>query len=263
MLGASAAQTSGRASDGEGEAVSLRNRKIVVIGGSCGIGRATAKAARAAGAEVVIVGRSSNRLKSAAAEMDDEVEAHRADMSKEAAAKKLFTKIGKFDHLVLTTVDGPFKPFMKTTVAEFRLAIDSKLWVVRNAVRYGAGRIKKGGSIILTSGFSVHKPLDGLVCMATVNSAVEAMSGYLAYELAPIRVNVVCPGVIDTPTFDGLPPKEKAATFRSVAGAVPEGRVGTPEEVAEVYLYLAESSYINGAVIAVDGGIRHARDRVW
>tara|TARA_B100001123_G_scaffold446394_1_gene600695 strand:+ start:1999 stop:2742 length:744 start_codon:yes stop_codon:yes gene_type:complete len=241
----------------------LANRRILVIGGSSGIGLATAYAAAQQGARVAIAGRDAARLKAAADRIGENVETYRVDISKEGRAKQLFSRVGKLDHLILTAADGVFKPFLDTDRADFSGAIDSKLWGSYNTVRYGVPCLKRRGSVTLTSGCAAHKPLEGLSPFATANGAIEAMCKTLAFELAPIRINTISPGIIETPVFDGMPKADRTALFRSVGRAVSIGRVGRADELAEAYLYLMTNTYTTGVVLEVDGGAKLARKPLW
>jgi len=243
--------------------MTLANKRMLIVGGSSGIGLATAHAAATAGAKVAIAGRTAAKLKAAARRIGDSVDTYRVDISKERAAKALFAKVGKLDHLILTAAGGVFKPFMETTAADFAGAIDSKLWGAYHTVRYGVPHVQKGGSITLTSGVAAHKPLAGLSPFAAANAAIEALCESLAVELAPLRINVVSPGIIATPAFDGMPKADRDATFRSVGRAVPAGRVGTAEELAAAYLFLATNTYTTGAILEIDGGAKLARKPLW
>jgi NAD(P)-dependent dehydrogenase (short-subunit alcohol dehydrogenase family) len=132
--------------------------------------------------------------------------------------------------------------------------MESKFWGQYRAARAAAGRLREGGSITLTAGIRSRRPQRGAGAFTVVNMAVEGMARALALELAPLRVNAVSPGTIDTAVFDGLPPDVRAKHLERAAGATTVGRVGTADEVAEVYLACLTNGFLTGAVIDVDGG---------
>lgn len=235
--------------------MSLKNKRVVVIGGSSGIGLAVAHSAAAAGADVAVVGRNVERLKAAAKAIGKRASTHRVDFTKEAAAQRLFKDLGKVDHIVITAITSVAKPFMKSSAREFMEAFDSKLVGSLHAIHHGVPVMNKGGSITLTSGCATHKVIPGMSTYAAVNAAVEALVENLALELAPIRVNAVSPGIIVTPVFDAMPEKDRRKFFRSVGRASPVGRVGKPEEVARAFMLLLRNGYMTGTTIHCDGGI--------
>jgi len=234
--------------------MSLKEKRVVIIGGSSGIGLASAKAAAAAGANVLIAGRSQEKLHKALAEIEGEVEAHSIDVTKEREVKEFFDRIGAFDHLVTTAATGAVGPFLLMKSADVHAAFASKFWGQYYAARYAAPCLAKSGSITMFAGVANHKPLPGLVAYAAVNGAIEGLCRTLAVELAPIRVNVVSPGVVMTPAYAAMPQNERRDMFDSLAAKLPVLRVGRPEDIAQTVIYLMLNGFTTGTVVSVDGG---------
>lgn len=232
----------------------IEGKTVVVIGGSSGIGLATAKAAAMRGARVVIASRSRDRLDAAAAAIGGDVVARALDVTDEPAVAQLFAEIGSVDHLVTTPVARASGPILELDLAAARQAFETKLFGAIVAVRAAVPRLAEGGSIALTAGTAAWSPMPGGAITGAVNGAVASLVRTLAVELAPIRVNAVAPGVIRTPTWDGMPADERAAMFGRIADRLPVGRVGEADDVAQAFLYLMESGFTTGTVVHVDGG---------
>ena len=238
--------------------MTLNGQHVVVVGGSSGIGLGTAHAALAAGARVTIVGRSPERLAQAqrALGADDRVRALTADISREADVVHLFEVAGDLDHLVTTAVDAAYQPITELELAAAQRVIDSKLIGSLLLARHGAPHIRSGGSITFTSGIAAYRPSRGGAVVAAVNGALAALGRALALELAPIRVNVVSPGWVDTPVWDVVAGDRKGAVLSEMAERLPVHRVGTPDDLAQAFLFLMQSAYSTGTVLHVDGGHR-------
>jgi NAD(P)-dependent dehydrogenase (short-subunit alcohol dehydrogenase family) len=144
--------------------------------------------------------------------------------------------------------------FLKIEVSKARAAFDSKFWGQYRAARYGAPKIRPGGSITLFAGVWSQRPVPGSSIVTAINSAVEGLGRALALELAPIRVNTVSPGIVDTPLYAGMAPEKREAMFREAAASIPAKRIGRPEEIALTVLYLMSNTYTTGSTLYVDGG---------
>ncbi len=234
----------------------LKDKRVVIIGGSSGMGLTSARAAAAAGAYVLIAGRSKEKLHKAMEEIEGEVEGHPLDVTREDEVRDFFAGIGTLDHLVTTAASGATGPFLQLESAEVRGVFESKFWGQYFAARYGAPRIQPGGSITMFAGVASEKPLPGLVAYAAVNGAIEGLCRTLALELAPVRVNVVSPGIVMTPAYAGMPEEERQTLFATLAGQLPVRRVGQPDDAAQTVLYLMRNGYTTGTVVCVDGGHR-------
>jgi NAD(P)-dependent dehydrogenase (short-subunit alcohol dehydrogenase family) len=235
----------------------LEGRKAVVIGGSSGIGRATADALAKAGAAVAITGRDAGKVAKAAAALGDRVSGHVVDGKDAAALSAFFARLGPLDHLVVALGGGSaIGPFQQLDEPTMRAGFDNKFWPYLNAVRAGAPQLSQSGSITLVTGAAARRAIKGMSGLAAVNGALHAMIGPLALEYAPIRVNAVSPGLIATPYWDRMPADARQAMYDRSAASVPVGRVGTPEDIAGAVLFLAGNSFTTGAIIDCDGGAR-------
>lgn len=228
---------------------SLSGKTIIVIGGSSGIGAAVAQAALARGAHVIVAGR---RL---APGSDSGLRNEPVDVTDSASLKQLFETVGRFDHLVYTS--GPSvqaKPLIETDLDEARDNFDVKLWGALRAIQHALPFLHEQGSITLTSGQLGRKLAAGQFIKTGINAATEALGKQLAKELAPRRVNVISPGVIDTPAYAGLGQEQRLAMFAKAGQGLPVGRVGQAEEVAAGYVLAMENGFMTGAVVDIDGG---------
>lgn len=233
----------------------FRDKKIVIIGGSAGIGLATAKALAGLGAQIVIAGRSQPRLDIARAEIGHGASSHQLDVTDTGAIASFFEMVGPFDHLATTAAVGAIGMFLDIDPAKVRIHIESKLWGQYFAARFGAPKLRAGGSITLFSGVVSRKPLRGTTTAALATGAIEAFTRVLALELAPIRVNCVTPGITATGVWSELLTDAGARDhLESVGNALPVGRVGRAEDVASAVVYLMSNGFATGSVIDVDGG---------
>jgi NAD(P)-dependent dehydrogenase (short-subunit alcohol dehydrogenase family) len=236
----------------------VNDEHVVVVGGSSGIGLGVARAVLALGARVTIAGRSSERLAHARRALgdDDRVRAIAADIGNEDDVIRLFDLAGPIDHLVTTAVDAAYQSVTELEPTAARRVIDSKLVGALLLAKHGAPCIRAGGSITYTSGIAAYRPSRGGAVVAAVNGALAALGRALAIELAPVRVNVVSPGWVDTPVWDTVAGDRKADVLSAMADRLPVGRVGTPDDLAPAFIYLMRSAYSTGTVLHVDGGHR-------
>jgi NAD(P)-dependent dehydrogenase (short-subunit alcohol dehydrogenase family) len=223
---------------------------VVIMGGTSGIGLALAEKLTADGAEVTVTGRDTERLASA---KDRVAVAQQLDGTSEEEVAGFFERIGAFDHLVLAFSPGAlgFGPLRDIKSADVKGAFDGKLFAYLFAIQ----RAEVTGSITLISAASARAALPGTVALAAVNGAIERIVSPLAAELAPVRVNAVSPGVIDTPWWSFLSEEQKQAQFAQVADGLPAKRVGSPDDVADAVRYLIGAPYVTGSILPVDGGI--------
>jgi NAD(P)-dependent dehydrogenase (short-subunit alcohol dehydrogenase family) len=238
----------------------LRGQKVVVFGGGSGVGLATAKLLASRGAEVIITGRDAEKLRAATEGSSGLMTSRCVDGKDVTAVDAFFAEIGAFDHLVLTAGQtnrgGSFVE--NVTNKSFRDTFDGKFWVQITAAHAGARRIRPGGSITFFSGGASRKAMKGMVNIAAVNGAIDAVIPTLALELAPTRVNSISPGTLQTTYWAGVPEQQLEQIFGRMANALPAGRVGTADDIASAVLFIVTSSFVTGTVLAVDGGLPHA-----
>jgi NAD(P)-dependent dehydrogenase (short-subunit alcohol dehydrogenase family) len=237
--------------------MSLADQKVVIMGGTSGIGFATAKAAVSAGGVVVITGRDADKVKRATASLPGRAEGVLVDATSADALSNFYKNLGPFDHLVLSMSGkvggGPFKSL---SVDLLKQAFAAKFFAYVTAVQASLQTLRLGGSMVLVTASSARTSYPGTSGLAAVNGALEAMIPTLALELKPTRVNAVSPGIIDTPWWDTWPQEQREAAFAKIAASTPVGRIGQPEDIAQAILLLLENSFMTGTVIECDGGIR-------
>jgi NAD(P)-dependent dehydrogenase (short-subunit alcohol dehydrogenase family) len=240
----------------EGEKdMTLDGKRIVVLGGSSGIGLATAQAAAREGATVVIASSRKARVDEALAMLPAGAEGHALDLADEAAVRALFARLGPFDHLAFTAGETLHLGSLASTEVEAaRHFFDLRYWGAYLAAKYGSGSIRPGGSIVFTSGIAGRRPRSGWALGASICSAMEGLTRALAVELAPIRVNIVAPGTVKTALWASMAEADREAFYRQAAARLPVGHVGEAAEIAEAYLYLMRQSFGTGQVLIVDGG---------
>ncbi len=229
--------------------MSLNGQRVLVIGGASGIGHAVAEAAIAGGASVTIASTNADKVKAAAEALG--AAAATIDVRDEAGVAAFFTASGPFDHVVTTAGDWGGqrgKGLKELDLDAARSAFDVRFWGALALAKHGA--FTERGSLVLTDGTFAHMPMKGSAVSTAAAGAIEHLSRALAVELAPIRVNCVCPGLIHTAVWDAMPPGRLEAM--SARQLIP--RAGTPAEAAEAYLYLMRATFTTGQVILVEGG---------
>lgn len=238
----------------------LAGKKIVIIGGSSGIGLGVAAAALESQADVVIAGRSHEKLQAAARVLgaDRRVRTVAIDMANEADVARMFDEVGAFDHLVATAgTPPPNDPIDRTDMDFVRRFVDSKLLGAVVLAKHAVRTLRPGGSIIFTSGINKDRPpIPGGAIVSAIAGSFSYFARALALELAPTRVNVVSPGWVDTPMWDEIVGEAKTGFFAGMAPNLPARKIATPADVARAYLYLLESEFMTGETIHIDGGQR-------
>jgi NAD(P)-dependent dehydrogenase (short-subunit alcohol dehydrogenase family) len=231
----------------------LNDKVVVILGGSSGIGLATAQAALAEGARVVITGRSRERLDAARAKLQSDVRTVSLDVTDEPGTRTLFAGFDKVDHVFITAGVVLFDPKLGPESAALRPAIETRFWGATLAAKYAAPRIAAGGSITFMSGTTAIRPLPGASVATASCAAVEALARSLAVDLAPIRVNTIQPGLVDTP-FLGVLGERRAAIIEDYSRRLPVKRPGRPEEIADAVLFLMKNEFVTGITLTIDGG---------
>jgi len=238
-----------------GSGTGLQNERVVILGGSSGIGLAVAELAASQGANVVIASSGAERVQKAIESIGGEAQGQSVDASKERDVATLFTKLGVFDHLVFTAGDSlHLRDLATTDLGQARRAFELRYWSALAAIKYGSPHIRKGGSIVLTTGVAGLRPQKGWVVAASVCGTIEALTRALAVELAPIRVNAVSPGVVRTNLWQSMSAADREHLYESVGNSLPVGRVGEPYDIAQAYLFLMQEGFSTGQTVVVDGG---------
>lgn len=233
----------------------LKDKNILIAGGSSGMGFEIAKKVLEEGAIVHLVSSNIEKLEKAKIALGIEnVYVHALDISDETSVIELASKIDKLDHLVTTAARLTFKPLAELSRNEISQMIDAKLWGPLLLTKYLAPKLASDGSIVYFSGVAADKGGAGASVVGAVNSALHGLAKNLVYELSPIRVNVVSPGIVQSPTWDFMDKADQDQLFESAAEGLPAKRIGQPTDLAETALYLIKNKYTNGTVITVDGG---------
>jgi NAD(P)-dependent dehydrogenase (short-subunit alcohol dehydrogenase family) len=240
---------------------SLAGQRAWVFGGTSGIGQACAQALAEAGAHVVVVGRSPDRLAAALAQLPTGVQGEALDTGDAAALHAALARHGDIDHVVVSLGGGSaLGPYRQLDEDALRRTFENKFWQVQRATRAVLPRMNGGaqaGSVTWITGAAARAAIPGMSALAACNGALHAMVGPLARELAPLRVNAVSPGFIDTPYWQrAMEPEARSKTYESMAQIVPVKRVGSPQDVAAAVMLCVSNTFVTGAVIDCDGGRR-------
>lgn len=232
--------------------------RILIVGGSSGMGLALAELLLHGGAEVTIAGRSVGRLAEAARRLGapERLRTHPVDVADEEQVRRLADKCGQLDHVVVTAADmaGAYGPLAGFDLDAARAVLGTKVlgpWLVAKHVM-----VAPAGSLTVTSGIAAYRPAPGGSMVATANGALESLVRALALELAPVRVNAVSPGWVDTPIWDTFAGDAKHDRLAAMAERLPGGRVGDPADIARAFVAVMENRFITGTVLHVDGGHR-------
>lgn len=230
----------------------LDARTVLVVGRESGIARAVALAARAEGATVVVAGRDAGKL--AASYSDPGITAETVDLTDDASVAALADRLGSVDHIVSTAsarARGEVSALGHDTMLR---SFDTKVLGPILLAQHFAPRMPQDGSFVLFSGSSARKPAIGMLAVAATNGAVDVVTRSLAVELAPIRVNAVSPGTIDTGAYDALGDDGKAALFDRRSATNPVRRIGTADDIAQAVLFALTNTFLTGVSLAIDGG---------
>ena len=231
---------------------SLDNQRILVIGGSSGIGLAIAAATADAGASVTIASRHQERLTAVATKLSRAVHIAVLDTGDNELLERFFEAQMNWNHVVVSAAQTRVGSVRTLGLTDAKAAMESKFWGAYRVAR--VAHINGGGSLTLVSGFLSERPSATAVLQGAINAALEALARGLALELAPVRVNAVSPGMIDTPIWDDLPSEKRAEVFETTAEQLPVRKIGRPEDIANAVLFLMTTAYATGSTVRVDGG---------
>jgi NAD(P)-dependent dehydrogenase (short-subunit alcohol dehydrogenase family) len=238
--------------------LSLPSDHVVILGGSSGIGLATARRLRTASYKVTIAGRDPQRLAAAKQSLGD-VAATELDAADPARVRAFFANAGAIDHLVLAFGSRcGVGPFASVSLDDVRKGFEEKVFPQFACAQSALPTLRQDGSLIFLSAISGQGAAPGTAGIGAANAAVATLTPILAAELKPLRVNCVSPGVIDTPWWDFLPAEQRAGAFASFAARTPAGRVGQADDVAKAIAFLIEDDYMSGQTIICDGGLLRA-----
>jgi NAD(P)-dependent dehydrogenase (short-subunit alcohol dehydrogenase family) len=228
----------------------LAGKKVVVVGGSSGIGLSTAELAKREGAEVIIASRNAERLNAVASNLG--AKAIAADVTSDESVEALFRACGPVDHVVVTAAQLRSGPFKTVAMEDVRATMEGKFWGAWRVAR--SAEIRPGGSLTLVSGFLSIRPRPNSAIVGAANGAIESLARSLALELAPVRVNCVSPGIIDTPIRAAMPEAARLDMLAKTAASLPVGRVGVGEDIARQILAFMTIGFATGSIVYIDGG---------
>jgi NAD(P)-dependent dehydrogenase (short-subunit alcohol dehydrogenase family) len=238
--------------------MTLKSKRVVVIGGTSGIGFAVAQGALAEGAEVVVGSSQAANVEAAVARLGDGAGGHAVNVRDEADVAAFFERIGPFDHLAFTAGDwanwGAATRLAETDLEAAKDRSAVRFWGAIAAVKHGSKTIAPAGSITLTNGTVAHRPRKGGPLSTAMAGSIEFLVRGLAVDLAPVRVNGVCPAMIRTDVWNSILQESGEEAFKRMTARQPIPRIGEPAEVAEAFLYLMRGTYTTGQILVVDGG---------
>ena len=233
----------------------LKEKSILIVGGSSGIGRATADMAAQLGAKVHIASRSQDKLAQVAKEIGHGTQYSAVDMTDETAVKDWAASLPEIDYLVISASSAAHGPFASAETGPLRDMFDAKFFGPYITAREVLPKLRKDGAIMMFSGVLSRRPGENCAGLGAVNGAVEALTRTMALELGPdLRVNCLSPGMVKTEAYAGVPDEAREAMYQSTGEALPVGRVGEPQEIAQAVLSSLTNGYLTGQIIDVDGG---------
>jgi NAD(P)-dependent dehydrogenase (short-subunit alcohol dehydrogenase family) len=237
--------------------MSLKGKRVLVIGGGSGIGRAVAEGALREGANVVVASSNAEKIARAAGELGAGVSSAALDVTDERAVARFFANAAGFDHIAFTAGDwggfGP-GPLSDMNLTEAPKALNVRFWGAVSVAKHGASGLPPGGSFTVTGGMLAHRPIKGRALMTAGAAAIEFLARGLAVDLAPVRVNCVCPGLIRTGVWEMIPEEHREIQLLKMTERQLVPRPGQPAEAAEAYLYLMRNGYVTGQTLYVEGG---------
>jgi NAD(P)-dependent dehydrogenase (short-subunit alcohol dehydrogenase family) len=232
----------------------LIGQTVVLLGGSAGIGLETARLARAEGADVILVGRNRERLERAAHEVEAKSTAA-FDATDVEALKQFFDHQPRpVDHVFVTAGGPHYEPLAEMDFGAARRTVEEHLWLPLQLARIAVDKVRPGGSLLFMSGTGGRRPAVGLTVGGTLTAGSPALTANLALELAPIRVNLIAAGFVDTPLSASLLGDQLEARRTELRETLPIGRVVGPEDVAALAIHLMTNTALTGATYDIDGG---------
>ncbi|MEO4044101.1 SDR family oxidoreductase [Hoeflea sp. CAU 1731] len=232
--------------------MSLEGKKILIVGGSSGIGFGVAEASLAAGGNVAIASRSSEKLEKAASRLGGGASARVLDTADQPAVEAFFANSEPYDHVVVSAAETRIAAVSELPLDDAYRSMESKFWGAYRVARQA--RIIDGGSLTLISGTLSTRPKRGAALQSAINAALEGLTRGLALEMAPVRVNCVSPGLVMTEMYDRLEGDARKSIFEGAAERMPVGQIGAPAHIALQVVACMANSYMTGATIMVDGG---------
>jgi NAD(P)-dependent dehydrogenase (short-subunit alcohol dehydrogenase family) len=232
----------------------LLGQTIVVIGGSAGIGLETARRARAEGANLILTGRNPERLQAAASEIGAQ-SSSAFDAADPAALDEFFRRLpATIDHVMVTAGRPYYARLADMDFAEARRDLDAHLFLLLQVARNAAGRVRPGGTLLFMGGTGARRPAIGLSLVSTMTAALPALTASLALELAPVRVNLIAAGFVDTPLSATLLGDELENRRNQLRATLPIRRVVVPADVAALAVHIMTNTALTGATYDIDGG---------
>lgn len=232
---------------------SLDGASVVVLGGTSGIGLATAKMAQAAGAQVTVAGRDRDRAAAAVEMLGGAASGATLDIADEPAVRDLFESLGHVDHVAMLAGTHVAGEIVDLDTASMQGPVASRFWGAVHVCKY-APVAMTGGSITICTGAGVGRPRRGGAIVAASAGGSEMLARAAALELAPIRVNVIRPGLVDTPLLDRMAGEHRDAMVAAQSKRIPLGRVAQADEIAHAILFLMSNTYMTGSTLTIDGG---------
>lgn len=231
---------------------SLQDKTVVVVGRGSGIARAVTLRARSEGARVVVAGRDKEKL--AGAYRDPGVTADVVDITDDPSIAALAERTGRVDHVVSTASARARGKLAELDRKHLQMSFDTKVIGPTMLAKYFAPHMNPDGSFVFFSGVNAFKVNVGYLGVAITNGAVDFLTRSLAVELAPLRVNTISPGVIDTGAWDSMGEDKKRTYFEHISTHNPARRIGTPDDIADAVLFAMTNTFLTGVTLKVDGG---------
>ncbi len=239
--------------------MTLKASKVVIVGGSSGVGLALARRASTAGAAVTIASRSQERVDAALAKLGAGVQGATLDARDEGAIKAFFARLGEFDHVIATVTPGSvnlrYRGFVDQPTEDAEALFANKFWAQYRIAKLAVPHLSANGSITLFSSNASRRPLANMAAHGAVNAAIEGLARGIAIDIAPKRINVVAPARMVTGTFDEYPEAERQRMYEEWGKKMLVKRIGYADDAAAAAMFLMENGFTTGNVVYVDGGL--------